>query len=170
MKEVEAKILEVSRKEILGRLRKAGAKKAFSKKLDAIYFDFPNLALKKAGKVVRLRLEGKTAVLCVKVKRGKSRLKSLDEFETEVASFKEAQKMLNAMGLVEKKRYSKQRDSYRLKGAHVELEKIRGIPLYVEIEAGSEAKVLETAKLLGFKRKQLLSWNTFDVLKHYKKA
>jgi len=169
MREIEAKVLKVNEKHLLKRLKELGAKKLSSRKISSIYFDFPNKSLFKAHKVLRLRLDGKKTVLCIKTKKRKSRLKDLEEHEVEAGSFKKTASMLKLLGLKETVKSNKTRTSFRLGPATIELEKISGIPTFIEIEAPSKASVVLTSKRLGFSEKQLLPWNAFDVLKHYKK-
>lgn len=169
MREIEAKVLEINRKEIEKKLKNVGAKKHGTIKMKAAYFDFPAGSLKKQGKVVRLRLEGKDAVFCLKCRKAKSKLKNMEELETKVENFNETKKMLLGLGLLQEREFSKTRTSYKLGKASIELDKMPGIPLFLEIEAPSEKLVIQTAKKLGFTQQQLLPWNVFDVLRHYKK-
>ena len=169
VREIEAKILEVDGAALRKKLGQIGAKKVFSGKLSSIYFDFPDNGLWKGRKILRLRKEGKRAVLCIKVKTAKSRMKERDEFEIEVSDFSRAERMLKLLGLAEKRRIEKHRTSFRLGNAEIELDKMPGIPLFMEIEAGSAKKVAAIAKRLGFSGKQLLPWNVFEVIGHYSK-
>lgn len=169
MREIEAKILEIDKKKLEARLSRLGAKKTGERTVESQFFDFPKNSLRKKGTVLRLRLDGETAMLAVKKKRGKARLKELDEFEVEVSDFKEARKMLLLIGLKEKSVMIKRRTSFKLGQAGIEIDKMPGIPHFAEIEAPSEKQVVAVAKKLGFSEKQLLPWNMFDVLKYYKK-
>ena len=169
MREIEAKILEVDGKQLEARLRKLGAKKVGKRSVNSLFFDFPNNSLKKKKAVLRLRLDGKKSFLTLKRKRGKSKLKELDEFQVEVSDFKETKKILSLAGLVEKRAIKKTRTTFKLGRASIEIDKLPGIPLFAEIEAPSAKQVVATAKKLGFSEKRLLPWNMFRVLKHYKK-
>jgi predicted adenylyl cyclase CyaB len=167
--EIEAKILEVDKKKLEADLRRLGAKNLGERKVVSKFFDFPKNSLRKKGTCLRLRLDQAKAVLAVKKKKGKARLKELDEFEVEVSDFKETRRMLSLIGLKEDSSITKMRTSFKLGPAKIELDKIPGIPLFAEIEAPSEKQVVAVAKKLGFSKKQLLPWNMFDVLRHYKK-
>ena len=169
MREIEAKILEVNRRELEARLKEIGAKKIADRNITSIFFDFPNKRLKKQKSILRLRKDEEGAFLCVKKKSRESRFKDLDEFEVKVESFDETKKILSMLGLAEVKAGKKKRTSYLLNGIGIEIDEIDGIPAFAEIEASSEKEIEETAKKLGFSPKQLLPWSTFDVLKHYKK-
>jgi len=169
LREIEAKILEVDRKKLEAELRRIGAKKIGERKVESQFFDFPKDSLKRKGMVLRLRLDGKKTMLAVKKKRGKARLKELDEFEVEVSDFGEVRRMLLLLGLKETRAITKRRTSFKLGRAGIEIDKIPGIPCFAEIEAPSEKQVVAVAKKLGFSEKQLLPWNMFDVLRHYGK-
>ncbi|MDP6670992.1 MAG: class IV adenylate cyclase [archaeon] len=167
--EIEAKILEIDKKDLETKLRRLGAKKTRERKVESQFFDFSKNSLRKKGTILRLRLDGKKAMLAVKKKKGKASLKELDEFEVEVSDFKETRRMLSLIGLKEKSSITKKRTSFKLGRTGIEIDKISGIPYFAEIEAPSEKQVVAMAKKLGFSKKQLLSWSMFDVLRHYKK-
>lgn len=169
MREIEAKVLEVNEGRLRKKLRELGAKKASTQKLHSVYFDFPGRGLEKKRTALRLRSENGRAVLCVKSKRRKSRLKNLDEFEVEVSDFKKAMRMIKLLGFSERLTIKKTRESFRLGPATIEFDHIPGIPKFIEIESSSEKNVLAAAKLLGFGKKDLRPWNAFRLLKHYGK-
>lgn len=169
MREIEAKILEVNRKELEARLKEVGARKIADRKIFALFFDFSDRRLKKEKAILRLRKDDEGAFLCVKKKTRKGRFKDLDEFEVKVSDFDETIKIISSLGFVETKMIEKKRISYLLEGIGIEIDEIEGIPPFAEIEAPSEKEIVDVAKKLGFSEKQLLPWSTFDILKHYKK-
>tara|TARA_Y100000310_G_scaffold341961_1_gene443084 strand:- start:1971 stop:2495 length:525 start_codon:yes stop_codon:yes gene_type:complete len=169
LREIEAKVLEVNLKKVEADLRALGAKKAFDGTLHAIYFDFPNKSLQKNKIAFRLRSDGKKNILCIKSKPVKGKVKSLDEREVQVKDFKKAQAVIKSLGFVEKLNIKKKRKSFKLGRARIELERIKGIPDFIEIEAPSQQRVVAVAKKLGFSEKSLVPWNTFKLLKYYNK-
>jgi predicted adenylyl cyclase CyaB len=168
-REIEAKILGVDEKRLKARLLELGAKRTFSGTILTTYFDFPTNALALQKTVLRLRKTKGKATMCVKTKPAVGRLKKLNELEVSVDDFEEAAKILAALGFVEKERIEKKRNSFQLGSCEIELDRIGGLPLFAEIEGRTERDVLAAAKRLGFSQEQLLPWNTFQVLEHYRK-
>ena len=68
MNEVEVKILNINRKEIEKKLVALGAKKVFDDKVSALFFDSDEKEVRHNNKQLRLRTEGKKAVLTIKRK------------------------------------------------------------------------------------------------------
>ena len=66
MKEIEAKILEVDRKEIEQKLRRIGAKFAGERTTTMTFFDSRENYLKKHKHAIRIRNEGKNNVMTFK--------------------------------------------------------------------------------------------------------
>ena len=171
MNEIEIKVLEINKKQVLKRLKKLRAKKIFSGLLQATYFDFPNHSLRKHSKVLRLRKNGNQSFLTFKTKLPLKKSISSNELEFEIPDFSLAQTMLEGLGFKPVFSYQKKRESYRFGKVRIELDKYLGkfskIPLYLEIEAHSEKDLFAAFQKLGFSKKQGKPWHTHKLFQYY---
>ncbi len=170
MKEVEVKILEIDPRKIKSRLRRMRARKLFEGEIHALYFDFRGRKLKGRGQVLRLRRKGKLIEFAFKQKRRKKEVRIMDEFETHVDDWANAQKILKGLGLKVIKEVRKHRISYGLGTNRFEIDKYPGIPAFLEIESRSIQTLKKMVKRLGFRMRDANAWNTFDVLRHYQQG
>ncbi len=171
MNEIEVKVLEINKKQVLQRLKKLKAKKIFSGVLKTVYFDFPKNELRKKSQVLRLRkIKGKT-FLTFKSRLPKKKTVFSEEIEFEVSDFEKASHFLEHLGFKPVLSYRKKRVSYRLGNTRLELDQWLGrfkkIPLYLELEAHREKELFVALKKLGFSKKDAKAWHTGLLLKHY---
>ena len=171
MKEIEVKILDIDRKKIEKKLRSLGAKKIFDGRIDARFFDFKNMPVKRAKNHFRLRKEGNTTKLTFKVHVSKKKAKINKEYEVEVSDFETMKAILELLGLHVWKRMTKRRISYMLKGTRFEIDRYAGkysfIPEFLEIEAKDIKTIYRYAKLLGFRKEDCRPWTASDLRKYY---
>ena len=173
MIETEVKILEIDRKEVEDKLISIGAKKVFDDKVNASFFDFEDGSLKKSGTVLRLRTEGKKAVLTLKepIKKGEAKIK--EESEIEVSDLGTTKKILESLGLRVWRVAKKHRTTYSLEGVHFELdnyiEENDFIPEFLEIEAKTLEEIYKFVEALGFSKEDCKPWSLKDLVKHYSK-
>lgn len=172
MNEVEVKILEIEREKIIDKLLKLGAKKVFDDIIYAVKFDTPDRKLEKEDKMLRLRMEGKKAVMTFKKKISKDNAKVSDELEIEVPDFEELSRILEGIGFAKLAAYKKRRITYKIEDVCFEfdkyLEEYEEIPEFLEIEAKDAGTLFKYVKLLGFKESDAHPWSMLDVLKHYR--
>ncbi len=167
MKEIEAKILEIDRRAVETTVQKLGARKVFDGVIDFRYFDLPGGRLKDRGVVLRLRKKGAIGELTVKTNLMRTvGAKTAKEIESSV-DFEKTKIILETLGFKETLKTKKHRIEYVLGDVHFEIDKLPGIPWFLEIEAPSAKKILQTAKLLGFSKKDIKPWWLEDVKKHY---
>ena len=170
MIEIEVKVLEIDKPALEKKLKSMGAKKTFSGRIENRYYDFPNRALRNSDTVLRLRLQGKRGVLCVKQKLPSKKTKTMEEREV-LVDFGKAKKLLESLGLVCIRNIVKQRDSWKLGKHHVDIDqflgKYRRVPTFFEIESESEKALLSMAQKLGFFGSDLKPWTGKKVLEHY---
>jgi len=178
MLEIEAKIIGIDKKKIEERLRKLGAHKVFDGIIDANIYDFPNKSIQSRKELLRLRLEGKKAVLTYKARaKGTSdkQAKQRNEYEVEVSDFRTMQKILEHIGVQSEGKshhYVKHRTSYHLGKTHIEIDTLTlpvQVPTYLEIEAPSIKEIQRVAHLLGYGPEDCKAWTMRDVLVHYHK-
>lgn len=177
MREVEVKVLEVRRDDVVRRLQARGARIDFDGPMRALYFDTPARELSRRRDSLRLRREGDRAVLNYKSHVAEREAKVKDESETEVGDFEAARRILAGLGYevwleVEKHRVAYALDS--LPGVHFVFDRHvgahAGVPEYLEIEAPSPELLREALGLTGYAMEQTVPWNAFEVIEHYRAA
>ncbi|MBN2459379.1 class IV adenylate cyclase [Candidatus Woesearchaeota archaeon] len=172
MREIEVKILNINKNEIEKKLALLGVKKTFEGMLEAYYFDYPNLKLRKSGKTLRLRKEDGKAVLTFKQKVNDKKFKIRNEHEVELSDFGKAKQILELLGLRVFSGINKKRTAYTLGEVHLEIDKYLGkysfVPEFLEIESEDERLIYKYAGMLGFKPKDCKPWSMVDIINHYK--
>jgi len=191
MEEIEVKILGIDKDSIEQKLVSMGAEKTFDAEINAFYYDFPDMLLKRHGAVLRLRLEGNNPVItykgsvghvcgigkelenCVKKypSRAEGKVKVLNELETSLENFDAMRKILEGIGMVCWFKMRKRRISYALEEAHFELDKYLGeydfVPWFLEIECSDSEALFSYAEQLGFKREDCKPWSFPEVVEYY---
>lgn len=171
MREIEAKILEISRRKVEDALVKMGAKKVFDGEMETFFYDFRDGSIVRAKNVMRLRREDKQLVLTYKNVTGNQGAKTAEEYSVVVSDLAVMQKILELLGLVLIESTQKHRTSYELEGARFDIDRYAGkyshIPEFLEIEAESTESIHEYAEVLGFKPEQCLPWSTAQVIEYY---
>ena len=175
MKEIEVKILDISRKEIESKLISLGAKKILDNEINAVFFDFKDGSIRNNKKTIRLRQEGSKTFLTFKEaaeKNNNSNAKIREEHQVEVSDFYITKILLESLGLSERLVLKKHRTSYQLENVHFEIDKHLGkygfIPEFMEIEAEDINLIYKYAQLLGFTKEDCKPWSLSDLEKHYK--
>jgi predicted adenylyl cyclase CyaB len=170
MNEIEVKILDVNKSEVIENILKLGGKLISENKIyNAVFFESPE------NQVIRIRQEGDTVVICHKNKlKSETGAKIMEETEIETNNFETAIKLLQNLG--HKLSYGgikKTRTSYKLNNCKIEfdkmLDKFEFVPEFLEIEGTSEQDIFQIAEQLGFSKEQCLNWGANKVIEHYKK-
>jgi adenylate cyclase class 2 len=171
MQEAEIKILGIDRGKVEAKLLSLGAKKAFDDEIHALYYDDNAGSVGNRKGTLRLRREGKKAVLTYKSHIGDRGAKVREEMEVSVSNFDTARSILESLGFSAWLEMRKHRTSYTLGGAHFEFDKYRGeygyIPEFLEIEGPDVKTVNDFAKLLGFSKKDCKPWDAVRLAKYY---
>lgn len=167
MDEIELKFLEIDKKEYISKLEKLGAKKKFSSKVEAIYFDTKKKELKKQNKILRLRKINNKNELTIKTKIKNDQIKHMEEYETNVNDFKLMQKILENLGYEAYAKIIKERISYKYKNCNIEIDTITNCPTYLEIETTDINKLKKIINELGLNIKQGKPWSMFEIIKNY---
>ena len=168
MKEIEVKILNIDKNEVIKKLESLGAEKCFEGKVNASFFDFKDKRLKKENSFLRLRDKEKFSELTLKKKISKDEAKIMDETEIVVDNFANAKKILESLGLVESEiKMNKKRLSYKLGDVHFEIDSLENLPSYLEIEAPDLEKLKDAVEKLGFSMNDAKPWSMKDVKEYY---
>lgn len=169
--EVEIKILEIDRGKTEDMLVAAGAERIFDGLIHAVYYDFRDGSLHKAGGTLRLRSEGDRNVLTFKRRVEDREAKVRDERELEVTDFGTMRYILESIGLSAWLEMSKHRTTWRLGSTHFEFDKYRDaygfIPEFLEIETTDVANAYREAEMLGFRREDCRPWDALQVAEYY---
>lgn len=171
MREVEAKFLEINRKELEKKLKSLGAKKVFNTIIENYLYDFPNNQLSKKDHILRLRsINNKKELTFKKAQQKRAKVKIREELNLKISDIKLAQKILKLLGLKEIIKGKKRRIRYKTKDAQFEFDKYLGkysyVPEFLEIEA-TEKTIEKYRKLLGLKKGTKYSFH--ELIKIYKK-
>ena len=171
MREIEIKILDISRREVEDKLAGMGAKKIFDGKIYAIYYDFVDNSLGNERATFRLRKEGERSVLTFKTHVENGEAKVRDEIEVAVGNFLKMRSILEALGFRPWLEMKKHRVTYELQGIHFEFDKYHDryeyIPEFLEIEGRDIETVYEYAETLGFRKEDCKPWDALELARHY---
>ncbi len=173
MREIEAKILDIDKEDIIDRLEKMGATLVFDGEIETYFFDDDNHTLKNRDSLLRLRKMGDRAFLTYKDKISKEDVKVYEEKETFVEDFDEMLSIIKSMGFKEKKVVKKKRKSFQKGNTKFEIDKFTDefsdIPEFLEIEAESKESIHDYAEKLGFSKDDCTSRSTGDIIRDYEK-
>lgn len=165
MMEIERKILDIDKEEVVARIKKL--KPAPKKLVDGLvrvkYFDFPDGRIRKAKDLLRLRefvQKGKplyVEMVYKTFKCVKNNCKYFDELEfkfTKKGSFEELSDFMKSLGLVQSLFYEKKRTLYSWEKTHFEIDEHPRIPAFLEVEAPSPAAVEKAIRALGLDKNE----------------
>ena len=145
--EIEQKYRIAKPDPIRKRLRSLGAKRISSGTEQDWFYDLDGRLLKQRS-ILRLRKTAKgEGLLTFKGPRIKARYKKRVEVQTAV-DFDAAKKVLELSGFKVSAKLQKQREEYKLGGAHITLDYLAGIGWFVEIEAAAKNISTAAKKLL----------------------
>ncbi len=167
MKEIELKILNINKNNIIKKLLKLGAKKFPQNLVIERHFDFEDQRIKNNKQLFRLRKLGNKVELAFKdkkIKEGNFRVH--EEIETTIQNFDNMEEIIKRLGLKCIKHREKKRTHFILNKVKIEIDKFPNIPTYIEIE-GSKKEIEKTIKLLGFRLDQTTTMTATEVLKYY---
>jgi predicted adenylyl cyclase CyaB len=170
--EIEIKVLEINRADVEARLSALGAKMVFDGKIHALYYDLPDQRLKRSGLTLRLRMEGRRAVLTLKRDVSNAAAKEREELQTDIDDFTVMRQILETMGFSAWLVMKKHRTSYELPDAHVEIDRYQDdfsyIPEFLEIEGKDTHAVYRVAKALGFGSHDCKPWDAVELAAYYR--
>ena len=167
MKEIELKILDISPTDIGKKLCSLGAKKSNPLLVTDCFFELAGNTLYKQGKILRLRKQGDTNVLTLKMKGTKDSTFSVwEEFETEIENGDSIKKIFEMLGFIFPCYTEKKRTSFILETVRCEIDEYPDIPPYLEIE-GAEKDIVSLVSKLGFSLKDTTNKRAFVILREY---
>lgn len=152
--EIEAKFLNIDKADMVTKLEKLGATKAFEILYRRKVFDYPDRRLDKDASWIRLRDEGNQITLAYKHRLGVTDLaaghndEGMEELEVIVNDFDTTAEILLKTGLEIKHYAENRRIRYMLDNIEVDIDEWPLLNPYLEIEASSWGKVDTTAQKL----------------------
>ena len=167
MREIEAKILEIDVDDVISKLEKLGAKKAYDKQFVSYSYDYPDRRFKETGIIFRLRKEEEINRVSFKKFISREVVKDMEEIECLVDNPENFRLIMSKLGFIELGPREKRRISYKFKQVIFDIDLYPEIPPLMEIEADSYETIVKYAKLLGFKKEQLKPWAGEELFKHY---
>ena len=157
--EHEAKIINISPATIRRRLKKIGATKVGDYHFRRYVFDTMPAS---PDRWVRLRSDGKSTTLTVK-EINSSTIDGTKEWEVAVSDLATTLKILEKIGIKPRGYQENKREEYRLDGVQIAIDSWPKLKPYIEIEANSSTKVIETAGHLGYSKDDLIAKNTTEL-------
>lgn len=167
MDEIEVKIIDINKQEVIRTLEKLKAVKVFEGKMQSSHFDREG-KLKHRGELLRLRKKGEVQLLTFKRKKEAKDVKICDEYETEISDAHAARQILGALGYEEVKTDIRNRTSYRIKNSLVEIDEYPKIPAFLEVESPTREELKNIVHLLGYTEQQMKPWTRGQLLAHYR--
>lgn len=173
MKEIEVKVLNIDKKNLLDKLKSINAilvKKEFQKN---IMFDYEDNRLFNSGGYIRIRelydlINKKTSfIVTFKELISRDKFKISEETEFETLDIENTIKFLNKLGLKIFRTDEKFRESYKLDLGLVEIDTWAGVPTYFEVEAKNEESVEKILNLLDYKLSESTSMSLKDIMEFY---
>lgn len=147
--EVEIKIRDINKSEIIQKIEKLGAKKTFCGKVFDSRFDTFDRELSRQGKALRIRKKGKLSYLETKGKKKmEGNIVNRDEKTIRVANFRGMQKILNELGYIKIFELEKIRTQYVLDDITFDIDEYVGVEPMLEIEGKSYEVVQKYLKKL----------------------
>ena len=156
MKEVEIKIRNIKKDEIIKRIEKIGAKLIFKGKVVDFRFDTIDRDLSRMGKALRIRQKGKYIYLNFKGKKKNDKnIIGRDEIGVRVSNLKVMHKILNELGYIKIFELSKIRSEYKFEDVKFDIDEYVGLEPILEIESNSYDKVKEYISKLEIEEKDV---------------
>jgi predicted adenylyl cyclase CyaB len=150
MKEVEVKIKNINKDEIIKKIEELGAKRIFTGKVIDFRFDTPDRDLSRVGKALRIRQKGRYIFLNLKgKKRSQDNITGREEIGVKISNFWTMKRMLHELGYIKIFELAKYRTEYRLDDITFDIDEYLGLEPILEIESHSYERVQEFIDKLG---------------------
>lgn len=155
MKEVEIKIRNIDKKQIIEKIEELGAQKIFTGRVIDYRFDTPDRDLSRQGKALRIRQKGKYIFLNLKGKKKSiQNITGRDEIGVKISNLRIMHKILNELGYIKIFELNKYRTEYRLDDITFDIDEYVGLEPLLEIESDSYDKVKDYIKKLGINEEE----------------
>lgn len=160
MQEIEVKILEINKAEVIAKLVKLWAILTFDWEIENDFFD-------NGEKRIRLRRMWGKNYITFKIKSENSIAKSNYELETEFLDYETMVGILENIWFIKIRSSNKKRISYHLWHIAFDFDDFPGIPSFVEIEATNNEDVIRWVELLWYSMEDTKTFWEMELKKHY---
>lgn len=156
MKEIEVKIRNIDKADIIKKIEEFGAKKIFTGKVIDYRFDTPERDLSRQGKALRIRQKGKYIYLNLKGKKKSiENITGRDEIGVKISNFKTMHRILNELGYIKIFELNKYRTEYRIDNITFDIDEYVGLDPILEIESDSYEIVENYIQMLKIDEKDI---------------
>lgn len=169
MEEIEVKILNINKNDVVKKLLQLGAEKVFDGPMNSVYLDDENNNLAGGKKMLRLRQKGEKCFVTLKIKKVNELARVNDEYEINVCDFDKTRLIFKKLGFTEYSTDLRKRISFKLKNSLVEIDLRDDIPPFLEVESPSIQQLNEIIELLGFSTSDAKKWSGKDIMNFYGK-
>lgn len=166
MQEIELKVIEINKENLIHQLLEMGAKKVYDGEIIDEFLRRKNA--KRSSSILRLRQSNDGVFLTSKRRIKNNQAKVMEENEIKVSDYNTTVKIMKSIGYHVNERRKKHRISYILGDTRFEFDKLDNIPCYLEIESSSPEKIYDFINKFGIDKKKVKKWNSNKLLKHYK--
>lgn len=169
MNEIEVKIIEIDKEEIIRKIESFGAEKVSEGEQISWFFDFPDGRIRKNRESVRMReYKGKNFITVKKAISNKE-VKEEEETEVYISDVEAMKKIFLTLGLKQVNYLKGNRTRYKLKSVSFDIDEYAGIPCYMEIEAPTKKLINEWIKRLKIDADKVTPWSGRELFAHYGK-
>lgn len=156
MKEVEIKVRNINKEEMIEKVKALGAKKVFSGRVTDFRYDTPERNLSRQGKALRIRQKGRLVFLNLKGrKKAKESIIGRNEIGVKISNFRTMERILSQLGYIKIFELVKHRAEYRLNDINFDFDEYLGLDPILEIESDSYEKVEKYLKKLNIKEEDV---------------
>lgn len=167
MQEIELKILDINRNEVVMKLTQLGARQGSDELIEERYYDDGGEQLSQKGNLLRLRKVGKNAEITYKDGRVKNKdFLVFEETESTVSNFEAVDTILRKLGLKIVIERQKKRMSFSLDAIKVEIHQYPKMPAWLELE-GREIDIELTLRKLGYTKSQTVTLTDSEIIQSY---
>lgn len=179
MDEIEVKILDINKDEIMKRLEKAGFEKVKDEHQINTIYDFSDLSLHEKKGYARIReithKDGKapSVYMTTKIMLSQEKYKIMDEAETLIQDASAGHNIFKTLGLSVRKVLIKDRISYRYGESLIEIDDVAHeeypFPL-LEVETRNEEELKKIVDILGYTMADTTALTMTEIQANHKKA
>ncbi len=156
MKEVEVKIRNIDKDDVIKKIEDFGAQKIFTGWVIDFRFDTPERDLSREGKALRIRQKGKYIYLNLKgKKKAIDNITGRDEIGVKISNFKVMHRILNELGYIKIFDLRKYRTEYRMENITFDIDEYVGLSPILEIESDNYETVEEYIKKMGIEERDI---------------
>lgn len=163
--EIETKVLNINKEDIVRKLTKLNAQKIFDDELKYDIFGIDEQMPPEP--FVRVRKEGDKVILAYKKRLDNKKVKECEEIEVEVSDYDKTYSILEKAGLLPRFKLKKHRTSFKFDDAQIDIDTYDIFPTFLEIEAESEEIINKYIELLELKDHKIGPFVLTDLEKIY---